>query len=275
MTRWLTTFPDSQAFEMALKGLEQAALAAEVIRPEPKYRLVGAPALVVDDEGRDFLGEKRDLTCSGWVEYRPTERPVPDEEPPIFSEDVFGRAAIMVLAPCVADETRIRLIAHITGDMAEVFPYLNAVMETASYIKSAPVLTFMDGYRMISLSPRRITVARADEIVDAWRVLEMIRYQVNRVWQQRATIQPSDALRQRPPALEILKRLPRTNCRACGEPTCTAFACKVYEGASSIEQCKAVFGGKYGYLKEALLEVCRGLGAITEKDSVKKGIKEE
>jgi ArsR family metal-binding transcriptional regulator len=118
----------------------------------------------------------------------------------------------------------------------------------------------MDGYRMVSLYPRRITVAKADELVDAWRTLESIRRKANEVWVRRGEIEPSYELRERPPALEIFKRLPRTNCRACGEATCLAFAVKVWQGGALPKACAPVFAGEYGHLKDALLEICKGLG---------------
>jgi len=198
--------------------------------------------------------------CSGWVEYRPARIAILAEEPPGFEEDVFGQAAVMVLAPCVADVSRIRLIAHISGDLTEVFPYLNTEMKQASYNRHAPTLTYMDEYRMISLYPRRITVAKADELVDAWRTLETIRRRVNEAWARRASIAPSYEMREKPPALEILKRLPRTNCRACGEPTCLAFAVKVWQGRALPSECGPVFTGGHAGLKDALVEICKGLG---------------
>jgi CO dehydrogenase/acetyl-CoA synthase gamma subunit (corrinoid Fe-S protein) len=36
---------------------------------------------------------------------------------------------------------------------------------------------------------------------------------------------------------EILKLLPRTNCRECGEPTCMVFAARAAEGVKSAAEC--------------------------------------
>jgi ArsR family metal-binding transcriptional regulator len=170
----------------------------------------------------------------------------------------------MLLAPCVADTEKVRIIAHTSGDLSQVFPYLNAEMQSACYNAHAPNLTFMDGYRMISLYSHRIAVAKPDEIVDAWRTLEMIRLKVNDVWRRRHEIEPCYELRARPPALEIFKRLPRTNCGECGELTCLAFASKVWLGQAAVDKCPPVFGGEYGHLKDALLEICQGLGTALE-----------
>lgn len=259
-----TTFPKREEFEKARARLDVLSLPYEVISPDPGFARVGAPALVVETEARAALtGRDADgFLCAGWVEYRPAQIDVPDEAPPAFEEDVFGEVRIMVLAPCVADATKIRLIAHLGGDLTEAFPYLNAEMGEASYNAKGPAFTFMDRYRLISMYPRRIAVAKADEIVDAWRTLEVLRRGANEVWARRAEIEPSHEMRQRPPALEIFKRLPGINCGACGEKTCLAFAVSLWNGAATPSQCKPVFSGEYGRMKEALLQVCAGLGVL-------------
>ena len=258
----VTTFPRRNEFERAKARLDALSLPYEMISPEPGFRRVGVPALVMGSDVRMALAgaSPTELAASGWVDYRPAAIHVPGTEPRAFAEDVFGSAAVMVLVPCVADPSKIRIIAHISGDLTEVFPYLNTEMREACYNRHGPTFTFMDRYRMIGMYPRRIGVAKADEIVDAWRILERIRVWANDAWARRAAIEPSYEMREKPPALEIFKRLPRTNCRACGELTCLAFAVKVWTGEASPSQCAPVFGGEHARLKDALVEICAGLG---------------
>ena len=266
MGRLAGTFPRRSEFDKVKAALDGLGLSYEVIWPDPGFAQVGAGALVLDEEAHKafYARHPHDITCSGWVNYRPAGVVVPGEAPGHYDEDVFGLAAVMVLAQCVADMTRIRFIAHLSGNLAEVFPYMNAVMQEASYNQAGPTFTFMDGYRMISVYPRRIAVAKADDIVDGWRTLEAIRRRANEVWRRRGEIEPSYEMREKPPALEIFKRLPRTNCKACGEQTCLAFAIQVYMGELPVGRCKPVFAGESGHLKDALVEVCAGLGVAEE-----------
>ena len=266
MCRLAGTFPRRSEFDKAKADLDALGLPYEVISPDPGFAKVGAPALILDERAHGALYARfpNAFTCSGWVDYRPASIAVPASAPGDSEDDVFGEAAVMVLAPCVADTTKIRLIAHLSGDLTEVFPYLNAVMREASYNHNGPTFTFMDGYRMISLYARRIAVAKADEIVDGWRTLEAIRRRANDVWQRRGEIEPSYEMREKPPALEIFKRLPRTNCKTCGEQTCLAFAIRVYMGEVAVGRCKPVFTGEYGHMKDALVEICAGLGVTDE-----------
>ncbi|MCL5097733.1 MAG: hypothetical protein M1608_09440 [Candidatus Omnitrophica bacterium] len=118
----------------------------------------------------------------------------------------------------------------------------------------------MDEYRLISLYAQRITLAKADELVDAWRTLERIRCRVNEIWQRRGTIKPCYELRKKPPALEIYKRLPGTNCRACGEKTCLAFAVRLWSGEARPSLCAPIFSSNHEHLKAPFLEICSSLG---------------
>jgi ArsR family metal-binding transcriptional regulator len=262
MSMFLTTFPNTAEFEKARVYLDAVAARYETVSPLPAYGCVGVPAVVVEQEEQARLATTGTpaFVCSGWVDFRRATVTVPDSEPPDFAADIFGRCAIMVLAPCVADEVRIRLVAHISGDLGPVMPYLNATMAGGLYCPDGPTFTFMEGPRMISLYSHRITVAKADEIIDAWRVLERVRVVGNEVWQRRETISPCYATRHRPPALEVYKRLPGTSCRACGEKTCMAFALRLWNAEASPARCEPVFTGQFGHLRPALLTICEGLG---------------
>lgn len=130
----------------------------------------------------------------------------------------------MVLAPCMADVTKIRLIAHLASDLTDAFPYLNTKMSQGMYNKEVPLFTFMESYCMVSLYSRKITTGKADDIIHAWQLLEKIRCLVNDVWSRKDAIQPSYEMKRKPPALEICKRLPGISCEQCGEKTCIAFA---------------------------------------------------
>ncbi|MFO7958222.1 MAG: (Fe-S)-binding protein [Candidatus Brocadiia bacterium] len=264
MPEKLTTFAAQEEFEKASQTLDRLGISCDVISPGPGYARVGVPALVLEAEARmEFARHAGDIACAGWVDHRRSCIEVPQEPPPEFEEDIFGRAVVMVLAPCVADETKIRIVAHISGDLTEVFPYMNAEMKGASYNVHGPTFTFMDGYRMITGYPGRIAVAKADEIVDAWRVLDELRCRANEIWARRGDIEPSYERREKPPALEICKRLPGTNCGACGEATCLAFAVKLHAGEARLSECRPVFEGDYRHMKEALEQIASGLGVTS------------
>ena len=170
----------------------------------------------------------------------------------------------MFFGPCMADESRIRLIAFLAGDLTAVLPYVNCTMPQACFQRGSQHAYVHGRPAHDYLVPRRIAIGKADDLVDGWRTLERIRVLVNRTWAQRGTIVPSYVLRSKPPALEIYKRLPRTNCRACGEQTCMAFAASLWQGPGiSVSMPPGVLGRTRGAPCGACWEICQGLGIDT------------
>ena len=255
--RTAIVFPASSEFQKARLLLDSLGLHYGVVSPEPGYALVGAPALISDVPGLAAVHDAcSEITCAGWVDYRPARLPVPQEPPRRFEPDVFGQAAVMFIGPCMADETKVRLIVHIGGDLTEVLPYLNADMPQACFNPGSPSLTFMEEQRLITLYPRKIMIGKAEELVDGWRAIESLRTLVNSVWARRASISPSYTARSKPPLLELYRLLPQINCKACGEATCMAFAGRLWKGTAKPSECPPLYSPEYSNLRAALVELC-------------------
>jgi ArsR family metal-binding transcriptional regulator len=80
-----------------------------------------------------------------------------------------------------------------------------------------------------------ITVVQ--DISEAQPVFAHVREVINDTWERRSEITPRDEPRARASALEVYRLLPRTNCGACGEKTCMAFAVKLTSGAARLYEC--------------------------------------
>jgi ArsR family metal-binding transcriptional regulator len=258
----ITTFPNKEEYAKAKTILDNSAVSYRILSPQIGYAAVGVTALVIEERDRSLFGrtDAATIITSGWVEYKEPNHAVPDVPPVTYSDDIFGNAVIMVLQPCIADPDKLRAIAHISGNLTEVFPYMNAVRKDAFFNTDGPTFTCMDKYRMLSLYASRIAMAKVDDMVDIWRTLDSLRVFSNECWQNRNSIKPSFELRKKPAALEIFLRLPRTNCGICGEKTCLAFALRLWSGQISLFNCKQVFDGAYVHLREPLFEICAGLG---------------
>ncbi len=261
----ILTFPCPAEFAKARTCLDRLALDYAIISPRPGFSRVGVDSLVMEPEVRVSLFREvgAGVICSGWVAYQPTRITTSAALPATFPEDIVGAVSIVVMAPCIADSAKIRLIVHIAGNLSGVFPYLNTEMPQAMYSRETETFTYMDAHRLVTLYPQRITLAKADDLVDAWHSLEKIRCRANDTWGRRHSLAPSWEMRQKPPALEIYKRLPRTNCGACGEKTCLAFALRLHNGEVSPLLCAPVFSEEHGQLRIPFLEICSSLGLST------------
>jgi ArsR family metal-binding transcriptional regulator len=165
------------------------------------------------------------------------------------------------VAPCMADVKKIRLIAYFDRDISETLPYLNAVIKGGSYNRKGSILTYVKEGVIVNLYNIKITVAKADDIIDAWVLLDEAKKLINNAYQNRDTITPSYEEKVRVTALQIYGWLPKTNCKACGETTCLAFAVKLLLGEQKLDHCIPLSAEqKYSENKRIMQEMAEALG---------------
>lgn len=146
----------------------------------------------------------------------------------------------------------VHCIAHLDQDIGEVIPYLNAELGGFEYLKDPPAVTFKIHGRLITIHHDRIAINALEDEDEADRVLEWLKREINQTWEKRKEITPSYESAPRPQIIEILKLLPKTNCRDCGQPTCMVFAAQVAEGGKGAEDCPALDEQKRKDLSEYL-----------------------
>ena len=128
-------------------------------------------------------------------------------------------------------------IAHLDQDVREALPYLNATLGGFEYFKDPPTVTFRIQGKIITVHPREIAVNALKDEEEADKILQWLQREINDAWERRSEIKPRYEGLPKPKLLEILKLLPKTNCRECGEATCMVFAARVAEGAKGPEKC--------------------------------------
>ena len=157
--------------------------------------------------------------------------------------------------PCEPGAERFSAIAHLTTDIREVFPYLNATLRGAVYQPEVPALQWRKAGHYVTFQPNQIAVSNVEDREAAIKEVEGLIKLVNRTWERREEIEPSYETRRRPTALELYKLLPRTNCKACGEPTCFVFANKLAAGQVELERCTPLAEPQYAEQRAKLAEL--------------------
>jgi len=152
----------------------------------------------------------------------------------------------------------VHCIAHLDQDISEVLPYLNAELRGHNYSKEPPSVTFKMHGKLIALHPKEIAINALKDEEEADKILEWFKEQINETWQRRDEIEPIYESLPQPKVLEILKLLPKTNCRECGLPTCMVFATQMAEGGRSIDQCPPLDDENKKKLQEYLSHFQRG-----------------
>ena len=143
-------------------------------------------------------------------------------------------------------------IAHLDQDISGVLPYLNAVLGGFEYLKDPPAVIFRSEGKLITVHGRKIAINALGDEAEADRILEWLKREINETWENHQSIEPCYEGAPKPRLIEILKLLPKTNCKECGEPTCMVFAVSISEGRKRPENCTQLDMRRRTTLKEYL-----------------------
>ncbi|MBI5572540.1 MAG: Fe-S cluster protein [Desulfomonile tiedjei] len=151
-----------------------------------------------------------------------------------------GYTKEMFLPKCNPNFQSVHCVAHLDQDISNVLPYLNTALGGGDYIKSPASLTLRIHGKLIALHAREIFVNALNDEGEADKILAWLKKEINETWEKREEIEPSFESPAPPQMMEILRLLPKTNCRECGEPTCMVFALRAAEGVKGPGDCPSL-----------------------------------
>lgn len=122
-------------------------------------------------------------------------------------------------------------------DVRHLFPYINAKLDEALYYENpAHVRFLLNGYRCF-LYPDSAAVHFFESKAAAKDFIAGLIDFLNDMEGQKKNIRPNYDQIKPIPIIDILKILPKTNCRKCGYLTCMAFAAAIMQGKASADKC--------------------------------------
>lgn len=265
----IVVFPNREESKRAKEIINQTRIAFEPIAPPENFLDVASEVFIFSQKDKpkiELAISNKHLAVSGFIDYKPASILPQKLRRDQIRASLLKDINITFVAPCIADPKKIRLIAYFSNNVAEVFPYLNSVMNNATYNKEAPTLNFSKERRMVNIYSHKVAIAKADEIVDAWQILAYIKDLINDTYNKKDSIVPNYERKVRATALEIYGWLPKTNCKQCSETTCLAFAVKLLLGEQNITNCKPLFTERYKEKKKIMLDIVEALGYEVPED---------
>jgi ArsR family metal-binding transcriptional regulator len=153
---------------------------------------------------------------------------------------------------CYSEAKGVHCFAHLNDDVSEVLPFLNTVLGGFVYTKEPPSLMLKNYGKLITIHPQKIAVNALSGGDEAEKIVAWLQREINETWERRAEIEPSTESMRQPVLMEVLKLLPKTNCRQCNEPTCMFFAVRVIEGSKDQNDCPPIDTKNKAALQEYL-----------------------
>jgi len=157
--------------------------------------------------------------------------------------------------PCEPGSEEFAAMVHFNVDISQALPYLNRILRGAVYNAQAPSLAWKKGGRNIAFWPYKIAIGHLEDREEAQKVARGLVDLVNRTWERREEIKPDYEMHRRPGPMEVYKLLPRTNCKACGQPTCFIFASKLVAGHMRLDDCPALQDLQYSEQRARLAQL--------------------
>lgn len=154
-----------------------------------------------------------------------------------MNEMYLNGIALVKTLPCLAEPGKIIVVGKPTRSLAEVIPYLAALPGVIAYNPDTHTLTFRRPRGFLTLYPEKVYITQVRDTEEGLELLAALKEAVNVTWEQRETLMAVTRPRRAPRHLDIYMLLPQTNCKACGEATCLAFAVLLIQQKRRLEEC--------------------------------------
>lgn len=125
----------------------------------------------------------------------------------------------------------------VPGEIIEIFPYINAVVEGAQYFLEQDIIKFSLGDCLYIVSEKECAFTPVADYGEAVSRLDEFLETIREVVDQHFNITPNYRAHKQQSPLDIFRLLPGNNCRACGYLTCLAFAAALSRQWVGREQC--------------------------------------
>lgn len=173
---------------------------------------------------------------------------------------LLNSCKITRILPCIADPEKIRVIAEVSDEIHEIFPYLNAIMKGCIYNHPALTLTIRNEEKLITLHANHVTMTLIEDEKEANEVLNWLKDLINETYQKKDQIEPNYSSGDQLKPSDIQKLLPGTNCKECGFRSCLAFAFKLVDEKVEIVKCLPLLSDQYQAKRKVLLETLQNAG---------------
>ncbi len=169
------------------------------------------------------------------------------------------------ILPCIADPEKIRVIAEVSDEIHEAFPYLNATLKGCIYNHAALTLTIRNEEKLITLHAMHITLTLIEDEKEAQEILNGIKDLINETYQNRDQIEPNYSEGNHLKPSDIQRLLPGTNCKECGFRSCLAFAFKLVDQKIEVAKCLPLFSDQFKEKRKVLFEILQNAGLKVEE----------
>jgi ArsR family metal-binding transcriptional regulator len=139
--------------------------------------------------------------------------------------------------PCLAEPGKIIVIGQPDRSLEGVLPYLAALPGVIAYNPETLTVTFRRPHGFMTLYADKVYITQVKDSGEGLDLFQALVDAVNATWEKRHVLVAVTTSRRAPGWLDLWAQLPQTNCKQCGEPTCSAFAAALLQQKRSLDEC--------------------------------------
>jgi len=163
----------------------------------------------------------------------------------LFPDILVREIAIKEITPCAADPDRIKFLAQADKQLGDILPILYLYIPNAKYSEKLGTLGYNHKRHLITIfSSGRIGMTYVKDRKEAEELIEEAKNLINRAFIYLRSRGTPDTklfeLKKGTNPITVYEKLPKNNCKECGEEGCYAFGVKLLTGEKEAEQCPHV-----------------------------------
>jgi len=172
----------------------------------------------------------------------------------LFPEAFVKKIDIKEITPCTADPDRIKFLAQADKPLRDILPVLYLSIPNAKYSEKIEALSYRYKQHLVTIfSTGRIGMTYVKDGNEAEQLVEEAKNLINRAFlhlktRGKPTRELIEAKKELDP-MKIYEKLPKTNCKECGEQGCFVFATKLLNSEKSLFDCPPITTEKYSTSK--------------------------
>ena len=160
----------------------------------------------------------------------------------LFPEVLVRKIEITEITPCLADAERIKFLAQTDKPLGDILPILYLYIPNAKYSEKLGALSYNHQRHLVTMfSTGKIGMTYVKDRNESEQLIKEAKNLINRAFIYFKTHEKLDqklleSKKEHSP-IKIYEKLPKTNCKECGENSCYNFAVKLSAGEQNLHQC--------------------------------------
>lgn len=153
---------------------------------------------------------------------------------------------------CLAEPGKIIIVGTPSISLENVLPYLANLPGVIGYKPDLKILTFRRKSGFMTLYPEEVIFTQVTDNEEGEKLFASLVEAINTTWESRDELEAVTTQKKPTRHLDIYTLLPKTNCKACGENTCLAFASKLFMHEIKLDACTPLYADGFEDRKNAL-----------------------